>query len=217
MTDKIRILVADDHPLLRKGLVDIIREESDFSEVSDVGDGDAALKIIMEKEITLALLDLDMPKMNGLEVVRNTKAAHRKTEIIIVTMHKDENIFDEAMDLGVMGFVLKESALFDVVTCIKTVLKGEYYISPALSTYMMKKRKVQEADASSTHGIDRLTQTERRILKFVAEMKSSQEIADALFVSVRTIGNHRNNICNKLDVHGANALLKYAIEHKTML
>ncbi|MBI3194246.1 MAG: response regulator transcription factor [Ignavibacteriae bacterium] len=217
MSDKTTILVADDHPLVRKGLVDIIREESDFSVVADVGDGETALKIIKENDITLALLDLDMPKMNGLEVVRNTNASNRITEFIIVTMHKDENIFDEAMELGVMGFVLKESALLDVVTCLKTVLKGEYYISPALSTYMMKNRKVQETNASGTHGIGRLTQTERKILKLVAEMKSSQEIADALFVSIRTIGNHRNNICNKLDVHGANALLKYAIEHKTML
>jgi DNA-binding NarL/FixJ family response regulator len=132
-------------------------------------------------------------------------------------MHKDEDIFNAAMDAGVKGFVLKDSAVVDIRGSIHAVCAGQNYISPQLSTYLLQHARRAAALAQQKPALKQLTPTERRILKLIAEDKTSREIAGELFVSLRTVENHRANICAKLELHGAHALLKFALEHKSEL
>jgi DNA-binding NarL/FixJ family response regulator len=137
--------------------------------------------------------------------------------VIFLTMHKDEMHFNEALDLGVRGYLIKDNAAADVVNCIRAVAAGEDYISPSLSTHLLNRRSRAATLARQQPGINDLTATERRILVLLAEYKTSREIASELCVSIRTIENHRANICTKLDLHGTHALARFAIQHKSEL
>ncbi|MFH1194773.1 MAG: response regulator transcription factor, partial [bacterium] len=136
------------------------------------------------------------------------------TKIIFLTMHKEEDVFNKALDLGVMGYILKESASEDIIECIKTVAENKHYISPIISEYLINR---VSCSAVSKNKIDKLTHTEKNILKMISDKKTSKEIAETLFISIRTVENHRTNICNKLELHGNNSLLLFAVENKHLL
>ncbi len=138
-------------------------------------------------------------------------------EIIFLTIHRDEDLFNRAVDLGAKGYVLKDSAVTDIVDCIKTVAKAQHYASPALTSYLINRSRRAVALTLEKTGIKDLTPTERRVLKLIAEYKTSKEIAEELFISYRTVETHRTNICQKLDIHGSNALIKFALAHKSEL
>jgi DNA-binding NarL/FixJ family response regulator len=132
-------------------------------------------------------------------------------------MHKDETMFNWAMDVGVAGYVLKESAVTDITECIKTVAAGRHYITPALSDFLFQRSRKNIRFQEQTDGLNSLTKTERRILKLIAEDKTSREIGELLFIHSRTVDNHRTNICQKLDIHGNHALLRFALKHQSEL
>ena len=138
-------------------------------------------------------------------------------DVIFLTMFKDESLFNNAMDIGVKGYVLKENTVTEILDCVKTVLNGQYYLSPAISHYLIRRNNGLMNEASDKKGINLLTESERTILKLVSEMKTNQEIAQELSISSKTVKNHRNNICNKLGLSGTHALLKYAIENESKL
>jgi len=211
------ILLADDHPLFRKGLRDVIAEEKDFNILDDVGDGARALEIIEQRKPAVAVLDIDMPKMSGLEVASSVAKKKLPTIVVVLTMHDDVEHFEKAMEAGVSGYVLKDSAAGDIVQCIRSVLRGGNYVSPELSRHLMKKHDRAKAATEGRLGISYLTPTERKILKLISESKSTREIAETLFVSTKTVSAHRSNICVKLNLHGTNALLKFALEHRQQL
>jgi DNA-binding NarL/FixJ family response regulator len=213
----ITILIADDHPVFRKGLRDIIEEHSNLSVVGEVGEGDQVVDAVMKLLPSVLLLDLNMPGKHGVDVATELREQHATTKIIVLTMHKEEDMFNRIMDLGVSGYVLKESAVQDILASVKAVMNDEHYISPAISSYLMKRRSRKESLSTEYPAIETLTATERKILKLVSENKSSREIAEKLFISTRTVENHRMNICNKLNLHGSNGLLKFAIEHKSSI
>jgi DNA-binding NarL/FixJ family response regulator len=210
------ILIADDHPIFRKGLAEVISSGSEYSVIAECGDGVSALRMIKELNPDIALLDIQMPKMTGFEVLKVVNEAQLTTNVIFLTMHSEENIFEKAMDLGAKGYLLKESVTDDILTCLKIVLAGRFYVSGSISDYLVRLTSKLKAGNERT-GIQKLTSTEMKVLKLIAEKLSSKEIAERLFVSVRTVENHRNNICIKLDLHGANALLPFAIENKHLL
>lgn len=135
--------------------------------------------------------------------------------LVFLTMHKDETMFNAAMDVGVKGYVLKDSAIIEINDCIKTVACGKRYITPALSDYLFNRSRQTAAFAEQTRGLNSLTNTERRVLQFISEEKTSKEIGEILFIHPRTVDNHRTNICQKLDIHGSNALLRFALTHKS--
>ena len=164
-----------------------------------------------------AVLDVDMPHLDGFAVARAIFEKKLPVRIVFLTMHKDEDLFNEALDIGVDAYVLKDSAVTDIVGAIRAVLAGQHFISPLLSTYLINRRSHAAELARRTPGLKDLTQSERRILALIADNKTSREIAGALFISVRTVENHRANICQKLELHGAHALLKFALEHKSAL
>ncbi|MBP6671886.1 MAG: response regulator transcription factor [Bacteroidetes bacterium] len=210
------ILIADDHPIFRKGLAEVITSGTEYSVIGECGDGISALRMIKELAPDIALLDIQMPKMTGFEVLKAVNEAHLTTNVVFLTMHSEENIFEKAMDLGAKGYLLKESVTDDILTCLKNVLTGRFYVSGSISDYLVRLTTKLKAGNERT-GIQKLTSTEMKVLKLIAEKLSSKEIAERLFVSVRTVENHRNNICIKLDLHGANALLPFAIENKHLL
>ena len=215
--EQMTILVADDHPIFRKGLRDIIMEEKDFKVVGEVGEGDRVMKMVNDLKPDVLLLDINMPGANGLDIAGQLRCEGSLVKIIVLTMHKEESIFNKAMDLGVLGYVLKESAVQDILNSIKAVTNDQYYISPGISQYLLKRNAKTQSFFQDHPSLDNLSSTERKILKLISENKTSKEIADRLFISIRTVENHRMNICNKLGIHGANALLKFAIENKSSL
>jgi DNA-binding NarL/FixJ family response regulator len=213
----LRILIADDHPIFRKGLRQILETDKDVLSVTEVADGERALEEIAARVPDIALLDIDMPRLNGLQVVQQLRRKGISLDLVFLTMYKEEDMVNEAMELGVMGYVLKESAVSDILACIHTVAEGKHFISPLISSYLVSRTQRTQVLEGRKPGLLSLTAAERRILALIADGKSSKEIASALFISHRTVENHRSNICSKLNLKGSYALLKFALENKEAL
>lgn len=217
MAEDLTVMIADDHPIFRKGLREVIEEGGGLLVVGEAGDGDAALRLAEERRPAAAVLDIDMPRMSGFELVEEFGRRDLPIAIVFLSMHKDEAMFNEAMRLGVRGYVLKESAATDIVAGIRAVAAGRHFISPALSTYLVRRDDRLSALAREQPGLGALTPAERRVLRLIADNKTSREIAAELFVSPRTVENHRTNICQKLGLRGSHSLLKFALEHRSEL
>jgi len=211
---KQNITLADDHPVFRNGLRQIVEAESDFTVIGEACDGEKALEQIKALSPEVAILDISMPKLDGLAVADIVHEEDLPVKIVLVTMYREEKLFKRALEAGVKGYVLKDSAAIDIISCLNAVAAGENYTSPELTTYLIK--RVREVDTALTpqSSLDSLSDTERRVLSLIADCKTNKQMAQELFVSVRTIETHRNNICKKLDVHGSHALMKFALDHK---
>ena len=217
MAARTTVLIVDDHPLFRGGLRQVILADPRFELVGEAGDGEAAWKSILEKKPDVAVLDVNLPGLTGLEVARKIQEKKLRTRVIILTMLKDEELINRALDFGVNGFVLKENAVEDILDAIAAAAGGGHYLSPAVSGYLVRRRNRAEALAAHKPGLDDLTKAERRILKLIAGKKTSREIGAELFISPRTVEAHRANICTKLDLHGSHSLLQFALENRSSL
>lgn len=211
--EKIKLVIADDHHIFRKGILSIVSEDTGIEVTGEASNGYDALRLITEINPDIAILDIDMPGLSGLDVARKVKAQKLATKIVILTIHKDKEYFDEALELDIKAYVLKESIANDLLDCIKKVGAGDYYISPSISGYLVKRNSSE----GSNSGLKLLTASELQILRLIAENKTSGQIAEELFRSIRTIENHRNNICSKLGLKGPHALLLFAIENRKKL
>ena len=214
MSREIRILIADDHPIFRRGLRMIVESDPVLNVVAEAGDGAEALERIRELQPDVAVLDLDMPPPDGLAVARHIREQGWPVAPVFLTMHKDAAALNAALDAGVRGYVVKDGAANEIVGCIKTVAAGSSFVSPTLAGHLLSRRDRAEELARTTPSIGDLTPSERRVLRLIAEAKSNKEIAEALFVSVRTVEHHRSNICAKLGLSGKNALLTFALTHR---
>ena len=212
----IRVVIADDHPIFRRGLRQILEADRHLVIVGEAADGEQALDLIRTSRPHVAVLDVDMPGKNGIAVAGEVRALGLDVAIIFLTMHKNERFFNAALDIGVRGYMLKETASLDIVEGIRAVADGRSYVTPALSDYLINRHR-SNAGGGDGAPVSLLTPTERRVLRLVAEYKTSKEIADALFISVRTVDRHRANIAGKLDLTGVHALLQFATEHKSEL
>ena len=210
----VRIVVADDHPVLRKGLRLVIEADPRLKVVGEADDGQTALDLIVSQKPDVAVLDIDMPKLDGFGVVRELAQRETMPAIVFLTLHATEELFTEALELGARGYILKESALTGIVEGIKTVAAGQYYVTPSLTPLLVGHRARRAALAERRPGLASLTPTERRILQLVAGGHTSKEIAERLFVHYRTIENHRVSIAQKLGLQGHNAVLKFALQHR---
>ena len=217
MKNEIRIVIADDHPIFRSGLRTEIEKVSGLKIVAEAEDGESALERIQTLRPDIAVLDLKMPNRHGFEVMRAIQEKKLPVAVIFLTMHKGERIFTAALDKGAKGYVLKDGAVNEIVAAIKAVAAGENFISPSLSTILIKQRSRAISLAEQTPALRHLTAAERRVLCLIAANKTSKEIADELFVAESTVNKHRENICRKLDLHGSHALLNFALEHKSEL
>jgi DNA-binding NarL/FixJ family response regulator len=211
------IVIADDHPIFREGLRKVIEHDRGGRVIAEAGDGETALRLIRERKPDIAVLDVVMPGLNGLKVARQIQREHLTVAVVFLTMFKEEDMFNEAMDAAAKGYVLKENAVSDIIGCLRSVASGQYFISPAISHLLVRRTERSRGLASQTSGLSSLTPSERRILNLIARGKTSKEIATELFISPKTVENHRQNIAGKLEIHGNNALLKFALENKDNL
>ena len=217
MDDEIRILIADDHPVVRKGLRLSIEEDPGLTVIGEASDGETALAMIKKLKPDVAVLDIDMPKMDGLAVGRELAKQKLKTEIIFLTFHSDEDLFRAAMEIGSKGYILKDSASQEIVAGVRAVAAGRPYLSSAITAQMLQKKEAPP----KTMGEEltgRLTPTERRVMQLIAQGKSSKDIGAELSIHYRTVENHRTNICRKFSIEGegANALLRFALQNKNL-
>lgn len=208
--ETLKILLADDHPILLNGLADYVGNIENCDVVAQVSNGMQALNSIIENDIDIAILDIDMPYFNGLEVVEKIKSLDKSTKMVILTLHKEKDLFEKAKSLGCHGYLLKEFALDEIKECIQSVQEDQFYFSSKLNEVLEQKETIPEYDS--------FTPTEKKVLQLVAQAKTSTEISELLFISKKTVENHRSNICKKLKLEGGhNSLLKWAIERKELL
>lgn len=209
MKPKIKVLIADDHHIFRRGIIGILKDDDSFELIAECSNGEEALDKIRSLKPDVALLDLDMPGLNGLEIAAVIYKEKLPVKAAILTMHKEKEYFSKAMAVDVKAFVLKDKISEDLIECLKTIAEGKNYISPQISTYLVEDSKVGKPE-----WIKKLTGAELNVMRLVAENKTSAQIAEELFNSVRTIENHRSNISKKLGLNGQHALLLFAIENK---
>jgi two-component system response regulator DegU len=210
-SEKIRIVIADDHPLLLAGLSNLINEQVDLELLHAATNGKEALEKVMQLKPDVVILDIEMPEMNGIDVADELLEWNKDAKIIILTFLKDQAIFNKAMEMGVLGFLLKENALGELLNAIRGVKDGIPYLSPSLSKYMLDWKNRN----SSENPINKLTKQEVMVLKLISQKKTSREIAEMLFVSPKTIENHRSNISKKLNLDGNhNSLRDWVFENQ---
>lgn len=212
-----KIFIVDDHPLFRAGLRQVILDDDRFELIGQSGDGREAVLFIQKNKPDVAVLDLKLPGMSGLEIARRAQEDRLPTRIIILTMHNEEELFHRALDHGVMGFILKENAVGEIIEAIAAVVEGRHYFSPAVSGHLVRRRQRADSLALEKPGLKDLTKAELRILKLIALKKTSREIAAELFISPRTVEAHRANISSKLELRGSHSLLYFALSHKSEL
>ncbi len=216
-TKQLTIFIADDHPIFRRGLCEVIAEAEDLRLIGQAGAGDIALHQILELRPAVAILDVSMPGMNGLQVARTVMERQSVTKMILLTMHEEEALLDAAIDAGILAYVLKDHAVDDLVHAVHAVAQGKPFISSSISQHLLRRDQQKRRLREDKPGLDLLTPTERRILKSIAEDHTSKEIADRLHISVRTVETHRQNISNKLHLSGTHSLVKFAFHHKSEL
>ena len=215
VTGKISILIADDHPLFRAGVKQTL-EKLETAEIYDAEEGDKALQIIRELEPDVAVIDIRMPGKTGLEILSELYNSGVTTKIILLTMYKNVNYFYQAVSLGVKGYLLKETAVQDLVEAVKTVHSGGTFISSRLKALIESGKTDEFQNKLLVNSVNSLTSAERQIMKLLANWKTNCEIADILFNSTRTIENHRANISDKLNLHGVHSLVQFAIENREL-
>jgi len=217
MKNEVTLLLVDDHPLLRHGLRDVIGRKPHFKIIGEASDGAEAIQQMTALKPQVVILDIDMPRLNGLETIKAIRELPLPVKVVILTMYNEDDMFNAAMDLGAKAYVLKENAANDIVTALEKVERGETFVSASmLEAGTRRGDRVRELLLGKPQ-VEALTPAERRILKLVGEDFTSKEIADRLKLSVRTVDNHRQHICNKLKLHGTHSLLKFAFDNSAYL
>jgi DNA-binding NarL/FixJ family response regulator len=213
----VRVLIADDHPIFRQGLRLIIEAQRDLAVVGEASDGGQALEALQAGTVDVAVLDVTMPIKDGFVVAREVRERRLAAALVFLTMHKDEHYLNAALDVGVRGYVLKDNATTEIVDCVRAVAAGGEYISPTLSSFLIRRRVRAASLAEQKPALDQLTPAERRILRLIADGLTSREIAGQLGIGVRTVEHHRNNVAVKLELRGSHALTRFAIRHQSDL
>ena len=215
--DGVTIVIADDHPVFLKGLQEILEHEHDFHLAGICEDGEEALKRIRDLRPDVALLDISMPGLTGLDVAAVVQRDDLPTKIILLTISDQAEVFNRAIEYGVAGYILKETAVEDLVSGIRAVLRGKYFFSPSLVVRKVAPGSHPELPLTISAGLETLTVTERKIIRFISENRSSADIAQLLDISPRTVEKHRANISEKLQLHGAYSLVRFALQYRDLL
>jgi two-component system response regulator NreC len=205
-----KILLADDHKIILDGLRSLIEKEQDLEVVAEASDGLSAIRMAHEHKPHIAVIDVTMPGLNGIEVTRRLTSELKNVKVIALSMHSDKRFVQGMLRAGASGYLLKDSAFGELVQAIKDLLRGRVYLSPALSDYVIKDYiKQLSRDNDSSYG--KLTKKEREVLQLIVEGKTSKEIALLLFISIKTVDTHRHNIMQKLNIRTISGLTKFAI------
>lgn len=210
----IKVLIVDDHPVFRRGIADALEDQPDLEVVAQAGNGREALALVAEHQPDVLVTDVDMPEMNGLELLTSLLKETPTMKTVILTMHREELYLREAIDLGVLAYVMKDDSIDGVVEGVKAASRGQSYISPSLASVVMQRNAQAESRSSELAAIGTLTPAERTVLKLVARNRMSKEIASELGISPRTVSAHRNNISKKLGLVDKMPLLNWALLHQ---
>jgi two-component system response regulator NreC len=209
--NKIRILLADDHTVVRSGLRVLLEREPDFTVVGEAADGREAIDFVGSHSPDVAVLDIAMPNLNGIEAARQITAKHAATAIIVLSMHSDEGYVLRALKAGARGYLLKDAPEADLISAIRAVHDRKAYFSPAISKMLVEDYMRQLQQRGTDDSYELLTSREREVLQLLAEGKSNKDVATRLNLSPYTVETHRGNILQKLNLHGTPELILYAV------
>ena len=212
MKEKVRIVLAEDHTILREGLRALLTADPNFEIIGEAADGRAAVRFVEKQIPDLILMDLSMPRMTGMDAIREIKKRYPQTKIIALTVHKTEEYLRTTLHAGADGYVLKDATRDELIMAIQSVLKGKTYLSPGVSGRVIEGYLEGKESQMPPSTLGLLSQREREVLKLIAEGYKNKEIATDLCISLKTVEKHRANLMKKLDLHNAAALTAYAIE-----
>jgi DNA-binding NarL/FixJ family response regulator len=207
----IRIVLADDHTIVRKGLRLLLERESDFGVVAEASNGREAIDAVSREAADVAIMDISMPILNGIEATKRINAEHPRTAVIILSVHSDEGYVLRALKAGARGYLLKDSAETDLIQAVRVVAAGKAFFSPAVSRILADDYVRQMQQQGMADRYDLLTARERELLQLIAELKPTKEIAEILGISPHTVDTHRANLLQKLDIHSIPELILYAV------
>ncbi len=216
MRKKIRVLIADDHPLLRHGLRDIISHQSDLKVVGEASNGAQVLELLDVVKPDVLILDIDMPIMDGIETARVLRKRPAPPKVIFLTIHKSRSIVRSMRELGVSGYVVKDAVMDEIVESIRSVNAGASFVGE-IPQGLTAPQVGAEDGTPVVEMLKLLTETESKILEEIARARTNREIADSMFLSIRTVETHRYNICSKLGLKGIHALLKFAVQNRSLI
>jgi DNA-binding NarL/FixJ family response regulator len=208
---QIRILLADDHTIIRSGIKLLLEQQPDFKVVAEAGDGREAVELVSKHHPDVAVLDIGMPELNGIEATRQIASTEPPSQVVILSMHADEGYVLRALKAGARGYILKNSAEADLIRAIRSVAEGKSFFSPVISKMLLDDYVRQLRDRQVEDSYDLLTPREREVLQLLAEGKTNKEVANILHLSVYTVDTHRGNILQKLNLHGVPELILYAV------
>ena len=203
------IVVADDHKIVREGLVKLLEGRADFSVIGEAADGEEAVKMVLEKKADIVIMDIWMPRLSGIDATRRIVKRGSPTKVLVLSMHESRTYVEEVLRAGASGYIVKNSASSDLLQAIDAVQGGASYLSPAITQQVVD--AIARPGDSSPSGVAMLTDREREVLQLIAEGLSSKEIAGMLGVSLKTIDSHRSNLMQKLDIHKVSGLVRFAI------
>ncbi len=212
MKEKVRIVLAEDHTILREGLRALLTADPDFEIIGEAADGREAVRFVEKQIPDLILMDLSMPRMTGMDAIREIKKRYPQTKIIALTVHKTEEYLRTTLQAGADGYVLKDATHEELMMAVESVLKGKTYLSPGVSRRVIEGYLEGKESQMPPSTLGLLSQREREVLKLIAEGYKNKEIATDLCISLKTVEKHRANLMKKLDLHNAAALTAYAIE-----
>ncbi len=212
MSDKLKVLLVEDHAIVRQGLRRVL-EERGLEVAGEAADGREAVKMVGELGPEIVIMDITMPRLGGIETTRQIRKVNPGIKVIMLTIHDEETFIYKSFDAGADGYMVKENAMEDLLDAIDTVMRGEVYLSPNFSPKVLEAyRKMSKSGRKKVDDFSRLTNREREVLQLIAEGHTSKEIAVLLYISVKTVENHRANIMRKLDIHETAGLVRYAIK-----
>ncbi len=212
MENKLSIVLADDHTILREGLRALLTADANLEVVGEARDGREAVRCVEKLGPDLLLMDLSMPRMSGMDAIREIKKRYPDTKIIALTVHKTEEYLLTTLQAGADGFVLKDATHDELIMAIKNVMGGKSYLSPGVSEKIIEGYLKGKKSTKSLSAWESLSQREREVLKLIAEGYKNKEIAGDLCISLKTVEKHRANLMKKLDLHNAAALTVYAVD-----
>ncbi|HEY1014819.1 MAG TPA: response regulator transcription factor [Herpetosiphonaceae bacterium] len=208
----IRVLLVEDHALVRAGMRELLQKLDQIEVVAEAGDGREALQMIELHQPDVALMDIAMPGLNGLEAAARAQKQFPNTKIIMLSMHANEEYVWQALRAGAAGYLLKDSGTPELALAVSAVARGETYLSPAVSKHVTDYiRRVGGERGADAHPMDKLTSRQREILQLIAEGRSTQEIANRLSISIKTVETHRSQLMERLDIHDIAGLVRYAV------
>jgi DNA-binding NarL/FixJ family response regulator len=214
-TKKIRILIADDHSVVRRGLRALLEESPEFTVVAECADGEQVLHMVAMHKPDVVTLDLSMPKINGIEATRMLKRQHPEVRVLMLTMHESEDYVYQAIRAGADGYVLKDADKKELWMAVRSLTDGGRFFSPGVSNLIVSKftDRLRDDRVASRGGTRSLTPRENEVLRRIAQGKTSRAIAAELLLSIRTVNTHRANLMQKLDIHEKAGLVRYAIQN----